>query len=46
VDTRALRVPGNKEAERLAKEGAIEVIPTMPFSVGTKVIKKQLELEH
>jgi hypothetical protein len=40
----------NEEAERLAKEGAIKVAPkqytTMPFSVGKKLIKKQLELEH
>jgi ribonuclease HI len=42
-------IPGNEEADRLAKEGAIEVPPnkyvTMPFIVGQK-LKKQFELEH
>jgi hypothetical protein len=41
---------GNEEADRLAKEGAIEVPPNqftaMPFSEGKKLIKKQLELGH
>jgi ribonuclease HI len=37
----------NEEADRLAKEGAVEVPPnqsaTIPFSVGKNLIKKQLE---
>jgi hypothetical protein len=41
-------IPGNEEADRLAKEGAIEVPPNhftaIPFSVGKNLIKKQLEL--
>ena len=43
-------VLGNKEADRLAKEGAIEVPPTQftarPFSAGKKLIRKQMELKH
>jgi ribonuclease HI len=38
---------GNEEADRLAKEGAVEVPPNqfaaIPFNVGTNLIKKQLE---
>jgi hypothetical protein len=37
-------IPGNEEADRLAKEGAVEVPPdqfaAIPFSVGKNVIKK------
>ena len=40
----------NEEADRLVKEGAIEVPPNqftaVPFSVGNKLVKKQLELMH
>jgi hypothetical protein len=40
-------IPGNEEADRLAKEGAVEVPPNqfaaIPFSVGKNLIKKQLE---
>jgi ribonuclease HI len=43
-------IPGNKEADRLAKEGAAEVPPNqftaIPFSVCKKLIKKHLELKH
>jgi hypothetical protein len=43
-------IPGNEEADRLAKEGAIEVplnqFTVVPFSVGKKLIKKQLDLRH
>jgi hypothetical protein len=43
-------IPRNEEADRLAKEGAIKVPPNqftaIPFSVGKKLIKKQLELRH
>jgi hypothetical protein len=43
-------IPGNEEADRLAKEGAVEVPPNqfaaIPFSVGKNVIKKQLEQRH
>jgi hypothetical protein len=43
-------IPGNEEADKLAKEGAIEVPPNqftaIPFSVGKKLIKKPLELRH
>jgi ribonuclease HI len=42
-------IPGNEEADRLAKEGALEVPPNqfaaIPFSVG-KNLKKQLEQKH
>jgi hypothetical protein len=42
-------IPGNEEADRLAKEGAVEVAPdqfaAIPFSVG-KNLKKQLEQRH
>jgi hypothetical protein len=41
---------GNEEADRLAKEGAVEVPPdqfaAIPFSVGKNLIKKQLEQRH
>ena len=41
-------IPGNEEADRLAKEGTTEVSPNqftaISFSVGKKLIKKQLEL--
>ena len=43
-------IPGNEEADRLAKEGAIKVPPTqftaIPFSVGKRLGKKQLERRH
>jgi hypothetical protein len=43
-------IPGNEEADRLAKEGAVEVppnqFPAIPFSVGKNLIKKQLEQKH
>jgi hypothetical protein len=43
-------IPGNEEANRLAKEGAIEVSPNhfaaIPFSVGKNLIRKQLEQKH
>jgi ribonuclease HI len=43
-------VAGNMEADRLAKEGAVEVPPTeftvIPFSTGKKLINKHLELKH
>jgi hypothetical protein len=39
-----------RRADRLAKEGEIEVPPNqftaIPFTVGKKLIKKQLELRH
>jgi hypothetical protein len=43
-------IPSNEESDRLAKEGTAEV-PTnqytaIPFSVGKKLIKKQLEQRH
>ena len=42
--------PDNEQADRLAKEGTIEVPPdhfiTVPFSVSKTLIKKQLELEQ
>jgi ribonuclease HI len=38
-------IPGNEEADRLAKEGAVEIPPNqfaaIPFSVGENLIKKQ-----
>jgi hypothetical protein len=38
------------KADRLAKEGAVEVPPdqfsSIPFSVGENLIKKQLEQRH
>jgi hypothetical protein len=44
------RIPGNKEADRLAKVGAVEVPPNqfaaILFSVGKNLIKKQLEQRH
>jgi hypothetical protein len=43
-------IPGKEEADRLAKEGTIEVPPNqytaIPFSVGKKLIEKHLEVEH
>jgi ribonuclease HI len=43
-------IPCNEEADRLAKEGAVEVPPdqfaAIPFSVGKNLIKKQLEQRH
>jgi hypothetical protein len=43
-------IPGNEEADRLAKEGVVEVPPdqfaAIPFSVGKSLIKKQLEQRH
>jgi hypothetical protein len=43
-------IPGNEEADRLAKEGAVEVPPdqlaAIPFSVGRNLMKKQLEQRH
>jgi hypothetical protein len=43
-------IPGNEEADRLAKEGAVEVPPNqfaaIPFSVGKNLIRKQLEQRH
>jgi hypothetical protein len=43
-------IPGNEEADRLAKEGAVEVprnqFAAIPFSVGKNFIKKQLEQRH
>jgi ribonuclease HI len=43
-------IPGNEEADRLAKEGAIEVPPNqftaIPSIVGKNFIKKQLDLKH
>jgi hypothetical protein len=43
-------IGGNEGADRLAKEGAIEAPPNqftaVPFSVGKKLIKKQLGLRH
>jgi ribonuclease HI len=41
---------GNEQADRLAKEGAIEVPPNkfaaIHISVGKNLIKKQLDLRH
>ena len=49
VDTQASR-DTNEEADRLAKEETIEVLlnqfTAIPFCVGKKLIKKQLELRH
>jgi hypothetical protein len=43
-------IPGNEEADRLAKEGAVEVPPNqfaaIPYNVGKNLIKKQLEQRH
>jgi hypothetical protein len=43
MDTQTSREPGNKEADRLGKEGAAEAPPTqytaIPFSVGKKLIR-------
>ena len=43
-------IPGNEEADRLAKEGAVEVAPNqfaaVPSSVGKNLIKTQLEHKH
>jgi predicted Zn-ribbon and HTH transcriptional regulator len=43
-------IPGNEEADRLAKEGAVEIpsnqFAAIPFSVGKNLIKKQLEQRH
>jgi hypothetical protein len=43
-------IPGNGEADRLTKEGAAEFssnqFTAIPFSVGRKLIKQQLELGH
>jgi hypothetical protein len=43
-------IPGNEEADRLAKEGAVEVPPdqsaAITFNVGKNLIKKQLEQRH
>jgi hypothetical protein len=43
-------IPGNEEADMLAKEGAVEVPPdqfaAIPFSVGKNLIEKQLEQRH
>jgi ribonuclease HI len=43
-------IPGNEEADRLAKEGATEVSPNqftaILLSIGKNLIKKQLELVH
>jgi ribonuclease HI len=43
-------IPGNEEADRLAKERAVEVPPdqfaAIPFSAGKNLIKKQLEQRH
>jgi ribonuclease HI len=43
-------IPGNEEANRLAKEGAVEVPPNqfaaIHFSAGENLIKKQLEEKH
>jgi ribonuclease HI len=43
-------IPGNEEADRLAKVGATEVPPNqfaaIPYSVGKNLIKKQLEQRH
>jgi hypothetical protein len=43
-------IPCSEEADRLAKEGAVEVSPNqfvaIPFSVGKNIIKKQLEQKH
>jgi hypothetical protein len=43
-------IPGNEEADRLAKEWAVEVPPdqfaAIPFSVGKNLIKKSLEQRH
>jgi ribonuclease HI len=43
-------IPGNEEADRLAKDGVAEVPPdqfaAIPFSVGKIPIKKQLEQRH
>jgi ribonuclease HI len=41
---------GIEEVDRMAKEGAMQVplnqFTGIPFSVGKKLIKKQLELKH
>jgi hypothetical protein len=43
-------IPGNEEADRLAKEEVAEVPPNqfaaIPFSVGKNLIKKRLEQRH
>jgi ribonuclease HI len=43
-------IPGNEEADRLAKEGAVEVpsdqFVAVPFRVGKNLIKKQLKQRH
>jgi hypothetical protein len=43
-------IPGNEEADRLAKDGAVEIPPdqfaAIPFRVGKNLIKKQLEQKH
>jgi ribonuclease HI len=43
-------IPGNEEADRLAKEGAVKVPPSqfaaIPFSIGKNLIRKQLEQRH
>jgi hypothetical protein len=43
-------IPGNEEADWLAKEGAVEVPPdqfaAIPFSVGKNLVKKQMEERH
>jgi ribonuclease HI len=40
------RIPGNKEADRLAKEVPPNQFAAIPFSVGKNLIKKQLEQKH
>jgi hypothetical protein len=43
-------IPGNEEADRLAKEEPVEIPPNqfaaIPFSIGKNLIKKQLEQRH
>jgi hypothetical protein len=43
-------IPGNEEADRLAKEGAVEVPPdqfaAIPFTICKNLIKKHLEQRH
>jgi ribonuclease HI len=43
-------IPGNEEAEKLAKEGTIKVPPNqftaIPFIVDKKLIKQHFELKH